>query len=140
MAAQGRRGAEVEGPPGTLDLFGPGDGPDPGQGQEEAGTEARRSSQCDAILALLRERGQAGTTNVELNGVGYRYGARLHELRGMGHEIATTHEEKGVFRFTLRPGADRAGGEEQAPGPARNCRQPGPCAADPWRSMSQRLR
>ncbi len=50
------------------------------------------------ILERLRE----GTaTNIELNAVCFRYGARIHELRGMGFRIKTVQESAGVFRFEL---------------------------------------
>jgi hypothetical protein len=60
--------------------------------------------QRDRLLELLRVRGGAGVTNTELNSlVGFRYGARLFELRRMGHVITTEREagEESVFRFKL---------------------------------------
>ena len=58
-------------------------------------------SQCDQILQLLRERGAAGITNVELNAICFRYGARLWELRREGHSIRTENRGSGVFAFVL---------------------------------------
>jgi hypothetical protein len=58
-------------------------------------------SQRDQILRLLRERGPSGVTNVELNGICFRYGARLWELRREGHSIRTENRGSGVFAFVL---------------------------------------
>ena len=57
------------------------------------------------ILDMLRERPR---TNVELNAVCYRYGARLHELRKSGHYILTTplRDGHGTVLYTLRPAID----------------------------------
>ncbi len=58
-------------------------------------------SQRDEILRLLRERGPAGATNMELNEKCFRYGARLWELRREGHSIRTENRGDGVFVFIL---------------------------------------
>jgi hypothetical protein len=50
------------------------------------------------ILERLRE---GPATNAELNAICFRYGARIHELRGMGHKIKTVQLKAGVFRFEL---------------------------------------
>ena len=55
----------------------------------------------DRILGLLRECGPAGATNRELNEIGFRYGARLWELRKQGFSIQTIREGEGLFRFVL---------------------------------------
>jgi hypothetical protein len=68
-------------------------GPDDGAG--------RRPSQRDRILDLLRERGSAGATNVELNAICYRYGGRLFELRKCGFTIRTESLGGGLFKFYL---------------------------------------
>jgi hypothetical protein len=61
----------------------------------------KRASQRDRILAALRERGPAGVLNTELNDVGFRFGARIHELREEGFVIRTDQLEAQVFRFVL---------------------------------------
>jgi Helix-turn-helix domain len=62
----------------------------------------RRPSQRDRILDLLRERGSAGATNVELNAICYRYGGRLFELRKKcGFTIRTESLGGGLFKFYL---------------------------------------
>lgn len=48
---------------------------------------ARLSKQCTQILALFRERGDAGVRTSELAEIGRRYGARLSELRGAGFDV-----------------------------------------------------
>jgi hypothetical protein len=63
---------------------------------------ARRVNNFDKALALLRERGQAGATNAELlETAGYRYGARLLEIRRAGWEVESRHEQDGRWRFIL---------------------------------------
>jgi hypothetical protein len=66
----------------------------------------RRSNNKARVLDLLRERGEAGATNVELCEVGgmRAVGARLTELRAEGHRIDTIREGGGLFRFVLRTG------------------------------------
>jgi Helix-turn-helix domain len=51
--------------------------------------ETTRTSQKERILALLREAGHQGVSNLRLNLVCFRYGARLHELRAEGYRIET---------------------------------------------------
>lgn len=63
-----------------------------------ASDKPRLSRQCETILAMLRERPR---TNVELNAVCFRYGARLFELRKAGHRIKSTRLHEGVWRFEL---------------------------------------
>ena len=58
-------------------------------------------SQRGRILELLRERGTAGVSNVELNGIAFRYGGRLFELRKLGFRIRTIRTGDFVFRFVL---------------------------------------
>jgi len=71
----------------------------------------RAAAQRDQILALLQERGRAGAKNVELNLIGFRYGARIWELRRAGHQIITINEGDGVFRFVLE--AEPAGAQSE---------------------------
>ncbi len=67
-----------------------------------SGPTTKAPSHRDRILALLRKRGPEGATNVELNRIGFRYGGRVHELRGMGYVIRTDRlEPEGLFRFVL---------------------------------------
>jgi len=63
--------------------------------------QIRSSRQRERILELLLERGSEGVTNVELNEVCFRYGARIWELRRAGHNIHTANLGEGLFRFTL---------------------------------------
>jgi len=95
---------------GTGDLF---------ASQQEAD---RRQSQRAAILALLRERGAAGVSNVELNAVGFRYGGRIFELRRAGHAIATVCEGAGRFRFVLHAGSSVERGTAAVAAHARSAR------------------
>lgn len=64
----------------------------------------RQRSQRDRILALLRTAGLAGVTNRELNRIGYRYGARLWELKKQGYSILTESLGGGLYKFTLLGG------------------------------------
>lgn len=60
-----------------------------------------QASRREVILRLLKEAGPAGRTNLELNEVCFRYGARLWELR-KHHRIDTLREGPGIFRFVYR--------------------------------------
>ena len=62
---------------------------------------AKAPAQRDRILALLRQQGPAGVTNLELNSLCLRYGARIFELRRMGFQIETRREDESIFRFLL---------------------------------------
>ena len=61
----------------------------------------RGPAQREKILEILKERGQEGVHNTELNNVCFRYGARIYELRKLGHRIKTVNEARGLFRFVL---------------------------------------
>ena len=63
--------------------------------------QTTRGSQKERILALLREAGHHGGSNMRLNLVCFRYGARLHELRAEGHRIETIRISEQEFRFVL---------------------------------------
>jgi hypothetical protein len=58
------------------------------------------TSQTHRILKLLKAKGSV--TNIELNRVCFRYGARLLELRREGHDILTVQEARGKFRYFYR--------------------------------------
>lgn len=58
------------------------------------------TSQTHRILKLLKAKGSA--TNIELNRICFRYGARLLELRREGHDILTIQESRGKFRYFYR--------------------------------------
>lgn len=60
----------------------------------------RRESNALRILAFLQSHGSA--TNLELNAICFRYGARLFELRQAGWRIETVKLEGGLFRFILK--------------------------------------
>jgi hypothetical protein len=60
----------------------------------------RRSNSRDQVLALLQA--QRIVTNVELNGVCYRYGARLKELRDAGYDIVTGEKRGGVVTYHFK--------------------------------------
>lgn len=57
----------------------------------------------DLTLSLLRAAGPSGVTTAELlqAGVGSRYGARLLELRELGHTITAEREREGSWRYIL---------------------------------------
>lgn len=68
-----------------------------------------RPTQKQKLLRFLIARGKHGLTNHELNEhIGYRYGARLFELRKEGHDIERKHEQGPTWRFTLIPEKESA--------------------------------
>lgn len=69
--------------------------------QEFSAEHDRRLSARERILRLLRARGPAGATNLELNAICFRFGGRLFELRRRGHTIRTENRGSGVFLFVL---------------------------------------
>lgn len=61
----------------------------------------RRKSNTTKILEFLEDNGEA--TNAQLEKIGgFRYGARIQELRKDGHSIVTTRESGGLYRYTLK--------------------------------------
>ena len=60
----------------------------------------RLAKQQQLVLERLK---RGPTTNAELQGLSLRYGARIHELRRMGHEIQTkrTSVRDGITTYTL---------------------------------------
>ncbi len=65
--------------------------------------EKRRENNTERVLNLLQQRGKTGATNAELIVCGgYRYGARIFELRRAGWEIETLSADGGLFRFILK--------------------------------------
>ena len=69
---------------------------------------SKSPAQRERILYLLRSRGPVGATNVELNAICFRYGARIFELRKAGFDIKTRREGETEFRFVLVSGASEA--------------------------------
>ena len=58
----------------------------------------RRKSNYTKVLEYLQKHGEA--TNVELTHVGgYRYSARIKELRDDGYKIMPVRGKKGLWRF-----------------------------------------
>ena len=63
----------------------------------------RRKSNYDRVLEFLQVRFDRGATNSELLSVGgFRYGARIFELRKDGWEIETRPIAGGEYRFILK--------------------------------------
>lgn len=56
-------------------------------------------TQCERILQLLEEK--ESVTNIELNSVCFRYGARLLDLRNQGHDIKSKHIKDSLWEFRL---------------------------------------
>jgi hypothetical protein len=65
---------------------------------------ARRSAALDRILDRLE---QGPATNIELNAIAFRFGARIFELRAAGYVIQREQLGRGKFLYTLisRPAA-----------------------------------
>jgi hypothetical protein len=66
----------------------------------------RRASSRDRVLAVLQAK--RIVTNVELNDVCFRYGARLKELRDQGYDIVTGEKKGGVVWYHFK-GLKRSG-------------------------------
>jgi hypothetical protein len=68
----------------------------------------RTNNKTKVLLALQRP---DGATNVQLNDICFRYGARLYDLRKEGWKIKTENEGDGIFRFriTAKPTAESQG-------------------------------
>ncbi len=63
--------------------------------------QTRRLGNRDKLLAYLQEHRRA--SNVTLAGVaGLRFGGRVHELRGLGHDILTEPGHGGLVYYTYR--------------------------------------
>lgn len=68
-----------------------------------ADEKKRTGTQCDAILARLRE---GSATNFELTDIALRYSARICSLRKLGHviEIVHTNNKTGLRIYRLKEG------------------------------------
>lgn len=64
-------------------------------------TVAIKNNQTARILRLLKDR--RFVTNIDLNKICFRYGARLHDLRKEGYQIQREYERPGVHRYWLVP-------------------------------------
>ena len=53
------------------------------------------------VLKALKKARSRGVTNRALNAIGYRYGARIWELRQKGWRIKTERLSEGLYKFTL---------------------------------------
>lgn len=58
-------------------------------------------TQQQKILTMLKQAPNNTVTNVDLNKVCFRYGARIHDLRQQGHNITSRQVRKGLWHFTL---------------------------------------
>ena len=70
--------------------------------QAARGEHKRGPDQRQKIIDLLIERRELGVRNTELNAICFRYGARIFELRKLGHDIKTVKESDGLYRFVLK--------------------------------------
>lgn len=59
-------------------------------------------TQVEKILQLLKEAGDKGVTNIQLNEIAFRYSARLNDLRRDGYKIQATHIKDSIWKFTLK--------------------------------------
>jgi hypothetical protein len=60
----------------------------------------RRSNSREQVLAVLQAK--RIVTNVELNAICYRFGARLKELRDQGYDIVTGEKKGGVVTYHFK--------------------------------------
>lgn len=60
----------------------------------------RQSQQTKILDILLKAKGKPVSMRT-LNGVCFRYGGRLHELRKKGYKIKTIQNKRGDFSYTL---------------------------------------
>lgn len=58
-------------------------------------------NQKTKILNLLRERKESGATNIELNDICFRYGARIADLRADGYTIQSIKVKGSKWKFVL---------------------------------------
>lgn len=58
-------------------------------------------TQSERILAKLKEAGQYGVSNRDLNNICYRFSARIHDLRRQGYNIKGTQIARGYWKFHL---------------------------------------
>lgn len=63
-----------------------------------AEAERRESAKTRVLDRLLK----GPASNVELNAICYRYGARLKELRDQGYNIITESVSRGEYRYILQ--------------------------------------
>jgi len=68
----------------------------------ELGAEAQRHDSARAQVLARLEQGEA--TNIELNRICYRYGARILELRRAGYPITAEPAGRGVWTYRLERG------------------------------------
>lgn len=61
----------------------------------------KNDEQCSAILGLLKERGDAGATNVELNSIAINHTGRVSDLRKKGFVIQCQRGTGRVFHYRL---------------------------------------
>ena len=61
----------------------------------------RRTSNTHRVLQFLKEHGVASNTQLQKIG-GFRYGARLKNLRDEGHIIVTNHVKDGLWEYVYR--------------------------------------
>lgn len=59
-----------------------------------------RETQTKRILKLLKEKHTV--TNFELNKICYRYAARIHELRGDGYRIVSSHVGGALWHYVFK--------------------------------------
>jgi hypothetical protein len=62
----------------------------------------RIPSQRERIVNLLKDAGEEGVLNTQLNNICLRYGARISELVSMGYVIDIKREGKGLYRYFLK--------------------------------------
>lgn len=71
--------------------------------QTELFSTNTKPSQAKRLLLLLKDRGLRGATNIELNdAIGFRYGARIYELRQQGYDIERKHLGGAKWLFFLK--------------------------------------
>lgn len=67
-------------------------------------TANQRPTQKQRLLRILKARGLNGVTNLELNEqIGFRFSARIYELRQDGFDIQRRHVLGGKWLFWLDP-------------------------------------
>ncbi|MGX1769292.1 hypothetical protein ACWIE7_13460 [Dietzia sp. NPDC055343] len=66
-----------------------------------------QSTHARTVKLLQKKR---SATNRQLNTFSFRYGARIHDLRGEGHVIKTVREHDGLFRYYYVVHRDEADG------------------------------
>lgn len=64
-------------------------------------TRKRLATQRQKIIKMLRDAGQDGVTNSEMNAISLRYGGHINEMYRQGYKIKKMNLGGGLYRYWL---------------------------------------